>query len=114
MAKTAGQHEVVRGVQKGKWEEEYRRRLCQFEIDHGDLFDAYWCRYEASGVALTHKVLPRKPRNFFRGDAIMRLHTATDWRTENAPTIAALLHEWEIVGIRAGEVLRETSEKIAL
>jgi hypothetical protein len=44
----------------------------------------------------------------------MRLHSATDWRTAHAPRIAAMLHDWETLGIRASEVLRGTSEKIAL
>ena len=102
------------GAPDGEWEQIYRQRLGRFKDEHGGFFDAYWCRYVASGVAVTEKVLPRRPRNFFRGDAIMRLHTATDWRTANAPAVAALMHEWETIGIRAGEVLRDTSEKITL
>ena len=56
----------------------------------------------------------RQARNLFRRDSIMRLHAATDWRTAHAPHIAAMLHEWETLGIRAAEVLRGTSERIAL
>lgn len=44
-------------------------------------------------------------------DYLLRLHTATDWRTESAPEIAAYLHRWETAAIKAGEVLRETSER---
>jgi hypothetical protein len=107
------QTELAAGGRDGEWEQIYRRRLRQFKDEHGEFFDAYWCRYVASGVALTEKV-SRRPRNFFRRDPIMRLHTATDWRTANSPAVAALMHEWETIGIRAGEVLRGTSEKITL
>jgi len=108
------QKELVAGVRCGEWEQEYRRRLQRFKDDHGDLFEAYWCRYEASGVAVTEKRLPRRAANFFRRDSVLRLHTATDWRTSTAPVVAGLLHEWETLGIKAGEVLRETSERITL
>ena len=108
------QTELAAGEHAGEWEQIYRQRLRQFKDEHGDFFDAYWCRYVASGVALTEKVLPRRPRNLFGRDSIMRLHTATDWRTASAPAVAPLMHEWETIGIRAGEVLRGTSEKITL
>jgi hypothetical protein len=65
-------------------------------------------------VAETEKQLPRRATNFLRRDSVLRLHTATDWRTSNAPIVANLLHEWETLGIKAGEVLRETSERITL
>lgn len=108
------QKEVESGVPDGPWEKEYRRRLKRFKAEHGEIVDSYWCRYEASGVALTENRLPRRASNFFRRDSVLRLHGATDWRTETAPTIASCLHQWETAAIRAAEVLRDTSERIAL
>lgn len=108
------QKEVFDGVPEGPWEIEYRRRLRLFKEEHGEIVESYWCRYEASGVALTEKQLARRPSKFFHRDSILRIHTATDWRTVNAPVIAQWLHQWETVGIKASEVLRETSERIAL
>jgi hypothetical protein len=108
------QKEIEAGVANGPWEREYRRRLKLFKAEKGEIADSYWCRYEASGVALTERQLPRKLSNFFRRDSILRLHAATDWRTERAPEIASALHRWETAGIKASEVLRETSERIAL
>jgi hypothetical protein len=107
------QRELAAGVAGGPWEAEYRRRLRSFKDENGALLDSYWCRFESSGVAITDKVV-RQPRNLWRRDSIMRMHAATDWRTAHAPRIAAMLHEWETLGIRASEVLRGTSEKIAL
>jgi hypothetical protein len=108
------QKELAGGVRDGEWEQEYRQRLHKFKCEHGHIFEAYWCRFEASGVAVTEKKLPRRITNFLRRDSVLRLHTATDWRTSNAPIVANLLHEWETLGIKAGEVLRETSERITL
>jgi hypothetical protein len=101
------------GPHEAKAERYYRDRLKEFKREHGELVDAYWCRYEASGVALTEKER-RSIRSLFRRDPIIRLHAATDWRTAHAPVVARMLHEWETVGIRVGEVLRGTSERIAL
>lgn len=108
------QKEVYADVLNGPWEQEYRRRLKLFKAEHGRIIEAYWCRYEASGVAVTEKRLPRRPTKFFRRDEILRLHTATDWRAGTAPMVAYWLHRWETAGIKAAEVLRETSERIAL
>ncbi len=108
------QKEVYEGVRDGEWEQEYRRRQKSFRSEHGEVVDAYWCRFEASGVALTELALPRRLTNFYRRDSILRLHTATDWRTSNASAIASCLHRWETAGIKASEVLRDTSERIAL
>lgn len=108
------QREIEAGIANGPLDREYRSRLKRFKAEAGAITDSYWCRYEASGVALTEKQLPRKLGNFFRRDSIFRLHAATDWRTESAPEVASALHRWETAGIKASEVLRETSEKIAL
>ena len=63
---------------------------------------------------MTEKLGRRRPWRLYRRDTILRLHTATDWRTANAPAVALCLHRWETIGIKAGEVLRDTSEQIAL
>ena len=108
------QHEIEQGIVDGPWEKQYRRRLKRFKDEHGDIVDSYWCRYEASGVALTMKGEPRSMLNFLRVDPILKLHAATDWRTESAPAIASSVHRWEATAIKATEILRGTSEKIAL
>lgn len=108
------QQEVEQEIVDGTWEKEYRRRLKRFKAEHGEIVDSHWCRYEASGVALTMRRSRRTLLNFLRADPIFRLHAATDWRTESAPAVASSLHRWEGAGIKASEILRGTSEKIAL
>ena len=108
------QKEVYKDELTGDWHKEYQRRLELFRTQHGDIVEAYWCRYEASGVALTEYALPRRLMNFYRRDSILKLHTATDWRTANAPVIATTLFRWQTAAIKAGEILRDTSERIAL
>jgi hypothetical protein len=108
------QKEVKAGIRNGPWEEEYRRRLARFKAQHGELREAYWCRYEASGVALTEKRVPRSLSNLRGRETAMQLHAAVDWRTANAPRIAAFLHQWETAAIKASEVLRSSTERIAL
>jgi hypothetical protein len=108
------QQEVYGGVRGGEWEREYRDRLRLFTQQHGEILESYWCRHEASAVVLTREELPRRASNFWRRDEILRLHSATDWRTSAAPSVAAMLHRWEALGIRVSEVLRDSSERIAL
>jgi hypothetical protein len=108
------QKEVLAGVREGPWEREYRRRLGVFQAEHGRIAESYWCRFEASGVALTEKRGRRRPARLYRRDLILRLHSATDWRTANAPAVARCLHQWETAGIKAAEILRDTSERVAL
>jgi hypothetical protein len=94
-------------------EGEYRRRLKLFKQQQGELLNAYWCRYEASGAALTEQTRRERWRPW-RTEPILRLHTATEWRTHEVPDVADLLHTCETLAIKVGEVLRGTSERIAL
>jgi len=108
------QKEVLGGERAGSWEEEYRRRLGIFQAEHGKIVESYWCRYEASGVALTQRVGRRRPARLYRRDTIYQLHTATDWRTACATDVALCLHQWHPIAIKVQEILRDTSERIAL
>jgi len=92
----------------------YRRRLQRFKAEQGKVVETYWCRYEASGVALTEFERTRRLRSLYRRDSVLRFHTATDWRTEEASRIETALHRWETLAIRIGEILRGPSERIAL
>ena len=112
-------------------EQRFRAKLEEFQASEGLLLQAYWSRRRASAVALTLKAhrplasggrLRRSVAWFVRPDsgdpltaqdAIIRLHRATDWLAREAP-IADLLHHCDTLGIRVGEVLRGTSERIAM
>jgi hypothetical protein len=108
-------HERQRRLEAGEpaedWDREYRRRLRIFKAEYGHIVEAYWCRYEASGVALTARHVRRR---FRQDETILRLHTATDWRTGSAPKIATALHDCEALAIRVTEILRYSTERVAL
>lgn len=109
------QEEVYAGaINGGPWEIEYRRRLKRFKQEHGDIIKDYWCRYQASAVALTAKPLPRRPGNLWRRDEIVRLHSVTDWRTAAVPEVTVSLHRWQTLAIKATEILRHATEHIVL
>jgi uncharacterized membrane protein len=92
----------------------YRRRLDAFERHNGRIVDAYWCRSEASAVAITSKPAAQFAKHVMRRSSTMRFHSATDWKTARSPVIATLLQDCETLAIRAGEVLNGTSQRIAI
>jgi hypothetical protein len=94
-------------------EARYRRALAAFERDHGTVYDAYWSTTNASGVAITIKRAAR-PLCWIGKDPTLRFHRATDWVTKGAPEITDVMQRCDTLAIRASEVLRGTTERIAL
>ncbi len=92
----------------GPAEQRYRRMEAAFEARHGEIINSYWCRDEASGVALT-----LRPRPGMLPD-VVRLHWATDWMTSGAPELTTLLYRCETLAVEIGEVLRDTSKRVAM
>ena len=93
---------------EGPAEQRYRRYRCWFEEEHGKIVDSYWCTDDASGVALTVK---RRPLMF---PDVVRLHWATDWSTKDKPKLMTLLYRAEAIAVRVHEVLRDTSQRLAM
>jgi hypothetical protein len=93
---------------EGPAEQRYRRYRHWFEEEHGKIVDSYWCVNDASGVALTVK---RRPLLF--ADAV-RLHWATDWTTKDKPKLMNILYRAEAITVRVQEVLRDTSQRLAM
>jgi len=91
-------------------EQRYRRTLAEFEQQHGELVSVYWSRADASAVGLTVK--PLSPLSF--GDAAVEFHRATDWVTRSTPAIPEALDHCETLSRKVREVLRSTSERIAM
>jgi hypothetical protein len=120
-----------RGAPDDELEERFRDKLKEFQQKEGSLLHAYWSRRRPSAVALT--VRPRGRRKRWRiqrwrparppragaddpitdPDAVIRLHRVTDWLARESQ-IADLLHHCDTLGIRVGEILRGTSERIAM
>jgi hypothetical protein len=95
----------------------YLDKLAEFQKKEGSLEHVYWSTRDASAVAMT--VDPgrvgrlNRIRLHDRND-IIRLHRLTDWVTRDNPAVADLLHECDVLAIRVGEILRGTSERIAM
>jgi hypothetical protein len=101
------------GILHGEAEQEYLETLAAFEHAHGRLVKAHWCTREASAVAITEWRPP------FVGDLLrlhptVALHSATHWVTHDLPEIAALLHRCETMAIKFTEILRHSSQQVAM
>jgi hypothetical protein len=98
-------------------EQAYLSKLAEFQEEEGRLEEVYWSTRSASAVAMTAKTEDRTLRGPLRlkeHHEVIRLHRVSDWITRDAPHIAGLLHECDLLAIRVGEVLRGTSERIAM
>ncbi|HYX76104.1 MAG TPA: hypothetical protein VE757_02910, partial [Gaiellaceae bacterium] len=80
----------------------------------GKLAAVYWSTRNASAVALTVGTERHKRNPIADTDAEVRLHRVTDWVAKGAEPVAELLHECDVLAIRVREVLRGTSERIAM
>ena len=97
----------------GQLDADYHAALACFEDEHGRLLSAYWCADVESGVALTAgKPDPGWLRRVF--SIAPRFHRVSDWATKDEPDIARALHQCDEMAIRAGEVLRGRSRRIAI
>jgi hypothetical protein len=90
----------------------YRDTRAAFEARHGEIVSEYWSISEPSGVALTRRRAPVLLRLLV--DDARRFHRATDWVTRDAPPIADVLFACETLAIKVTEVLRYTSESVAM
>ena len=94
-------------------EARYRATLRSFEREHGKILEAYWSTTCASAIAVTIKRAPR-PFCWLGKDPTLRFHRATEWVMKDAPGIADMMQRCDTLAIRTGEVLRGTSERIAM
>jgi hypothetical protein len=91
----------------GAAERRYREFEQRFEHREGEIVSAYWSSATASGAAVTVKgQFPLPPR--------IRLHWATDWATAEHPQLDELLFDVEARAVKVGEVLRDTSQRVAM
>ena len=97
----------------GGGEERYQRALTQFQLNEGELLQAYWATKRPSAVALTLKPRHRLARLLTDDDYAIRLHRVTDWLARDSK-VADLLHHCDTLAIKVSEVLRGTSERIAM
>lgn len=102
------------GSARRESEARYRRALAEFESRHGEIVSCHWSISDASAVALTCKQ-GWGPLRLLGKEPTFRLHRVTDWvlGQETAP-LADVLHRCDTLAIRAAEVLRGASERIAM
>lgn len=105
------------GGQDAALQQAYREKMSQFQRKEGRLEQVYWSTRNASAVAMTVKA--RKPARLDRlglreRDDVVRLHRVSDWVTRDAPRVADLLHECDLLAMKVSEVLRGVTEQIAL
>jgi hypothetical protein len=89
---------------------EFERKLELFEKGSGsELVEAYWCRKRASAVALAQieeepdNSLPQRLLRLIRGQHVpeFRLYRETDWLTGDFSKLADLLHECDVLAVKA-------------
>jgi hypothetical protein len=97
----------------GPEERRFRDFTNRFEAHHGEIVNAYWCRHEASAVAVTVKRAHPLLRVFGQCDRV-RLHRVTDWTTKDMPELARVMHRIETLGVKAGDVLRDTPQRVTI
>ena len=108
------QAEVYRNRSYGGAQEAgYQERLRGFTREHGRIVDVYWCSRAPSAVAVTAKTL-RTWRSLWLAHPWVTFHAETDWIAGTSPAIADQIHASAALAVKIGEVLRGTSELIAL
>jgi hypothetical protein len=101
------------GCEEGAEADRYRTALLAFQTEEGELMHVYWATKRPSAIALTVKRRSRLARMFSDHDESIRLHRVTDWLARESK-IADLLHHCDTLAIKVSEVLRGTSERIAM
>lgn len=95
----------------------FEHTLGEFEQDAGEIVEAYWCRKAASAVALTRKRVStpgRVGRIGSRETDEYRLFRVSDWVTSDGGEIANLLHECDVLAIKAATGLEGIQQAVAM
>ena len=115
-------HKAKPGPELDALAKAYADKLAEFQGQVGMLDHVYWSTRGASAVAMTVKDenghgarwLGHLGPAIVEHDQRVNLHRLSDWVTADAPRVADLLHECDMLAIRVGEVLRGTPERIAM
>lgn len=116
--KDGAQHKHEEAYQRrlAELEDAYERKLTAFQGEQGKLEQVYWCTTTASAVGMTVKRGPKPRFDVLRlreRDDTVRFHRVTDWVTRDAPQIADLLNDCDLLASRVEHVLRGASQRIA-
>ncbi len=97
----------------GPREDTYQAKLKAFIAANGRIVEAYWCTRQPSGVAVT-ETTERSWRRLWFTRQVVYFHSETDWITGECPEIADQVYASRALAVKIGEVLRGTSELIAM
>jgi hypothetical protein len=78
------------------------------------VIDAYWCRKEESAVALTRREVMKRGRFGRKRKIEYRLHRVSDWITDSNHEIADLLHDSDILGLKAAASLEGVPRMVVM
>jgi hypothetical protein len=93
----------------------FKQLLDDFQEASGQVIDAYWCHKEASAVALTRREVYRRGRFGRRRKKIeYRLHRVSDWVVGENHEIADLLHDSDILAIKAASSLEGVPRAVVM
>jgi len=115
--------ETSAGATRAEGRDAFMAALAQFEREvDGRVVDAYWSQKQASGVALV-EMEPAPPNGFRRLLRWLRLwypvpeyrvYRETDWVTVEFPELANLLHECDVLAIKARWGLEGIHEAVVI
>ena len=91
--------------------------LDAFESEAGEIVDAYWCRKDASAVALTLRRQPARGRigRLLTGERYdYRLFRLSDWVTVGIRDLPDLLHDCDILAIKASSGLEGVPRAVVM
>lgn len=100
---------ATEGAESAHARGDFQEKLAQFEQHSGvEIVDAYWCQRQASAVALARARVDTNGRLGFLRRALrqqdapdFRLYRVTDWVTRDVRKLADLLHECDVLAIKA-------------
>jgi hypothetical protein len=95
-------------------DQEFNAQLKEFQEKEGSLDAVYWSTRNASAIAMTVGNSHGRRNPLVDTENEVRLHRVTDWVTKDAEPVADVLHACDLLAIRVGEILRGTSERIAM
>ena len=95
----------------------FQETLGRFEADSGEIVDAYWCRKDASAVALTLRRGPKRRAvgRLLSGEGYdYRLFRLSDWVTIGIRDLPDLLHDCDILAIKAASGLEGVPRAVVM
>jgi hypothetical protein len=92
----------------------FKDMLDEFQDRSGRVIDAYWCHREPSAVVLTRREYTKRSRFGRQRKIEYRLHRVSDWVVGENHEIADLLHDSDILAIKAASSLEGVPRMVVM